>query len=106
MTDAEYFQLRGANSLSDVRLNLQDTDYAGFLDDEVELTTSAFQEKATLKFATEFKYMRSQANEPLATFLDYITYEYMINNIILILETMLKAKTRPESTKIEFRKRI
>ena len=90
LTDAEYFQLRGANSLSDVRLNLQDTDYAGFLDDEVELTTSAFQEKATLKFATEFKYMRSQANEPLATFLDYITYEYMINNIILILETMLK----------------
>jgi len=90
ITDAEYFQLRGANSLSDVRLNLQDTDYVGFLDDEVELTSSAFKEKATLKFATEFKYMRSQANEPLATFLDYITYEYMINNIILILETMLQ----------------
>eukprot|EP00939_MAST-03C_sp_MAST-3C-sp1_P000277 g277.t1 len=90
LTDAEYFQLRGAKSLSDVRLNLQDTDYAGFLDDEAELTTGAFKEKATLKFATEFKYMRSQANEPLATFLDYISYEYMINNIILILETMLQ----------------
>lgn len=90
ITDAEYMQLRGANSLSDVRLNLQDTDYAKFLDDETELTPSKFNEKAVLKFATEFKYMRSQANEPLATFLDYITYEYMIKNIILILETMLR----------------
>ena len=29
--------------------------------------------------------MRSQASGDLAIFLDYITYEYMIDNIIMIL---------------------
>ena len=29
--------------------------------------------------------MRTQATGPLATFLDYITYSYMIDNIILLI---------------------
>jgi len=34
---------------------------------------------------TEFNHVRKQAVEPLATFLDYITYSYMIDNIILLI---------------------
>ena len=32
-----------------------------------------------------FQHMRTQATGPLATFLDYITYSYMIDNIILLI---------------------
>jgi len=45
---------------------------------------------AIKKFTTEFEFMRVQANQPLATFLDYISYEYMIKNIVHILSQVLK----------------
>ena len=37
------------------------------------------------KLVTEFQHMRNHATGPLATFLDYITYSYMIDNIILLI---------------------
>lgn len=43
----------------------------------------------------EFRYLRAHAVEPLATFLDYITYGYMIDNIVLLLTgTLHKRDTR------------
>ncbi len=41
---------------------------------------------------TEFKYVRTQAVEPLSTFLDFITYEYMIENIMLLLKGALSGR--------------
>lgn len=41
---------------------------------------------------TEFKYLRSQAVEPLSTFLDFITYEYMIENVVLLLKGALSGR--------------
>lgn len=86
ISEKEYVHLKSAKNLEDVRLNLQETDYGQFLADVSELSTASFKEKAEAKFAKEFQYMRSQANEPLATFLDYVTYEYMITNIIQVLQ--------------------
>jgi V-type H+-transporting ATPase subunit d len=40
----------------------------------------------------EFKWLRSQAVEPLATFLDFITYEYMIENVMLLLKGALSGR--------------
>ncbi|KAK4685117.1 V-type H+-transporting ATPase subunit d, partial [Tremellales sp. Uapishka_1] len=40
--------------------------------------------KATEKLVNEFNYIRTNAVEPLATFMDYITYAYMIDNVILL----------------------
>lgn len=85
LTDAEYRHLRNATSLSDVRLNLQETDYGNFLLNEPVLDASLIRKRATEKWVSEFKYMRSQAVEPLATFLDYICYQYMIDNVFKIL---------------------
>ena len=45
-----------------------------------ELTTSDRE-----KFVTEFQHMRNHASGPLATFLDFITYGYMIDNIVLLI---------------------
>lgn len=46
---------------------------------------STIVDKATRKLVDEFRYMRCQASEPLATFLDYLTYGYMIDNVVLIV---------------------
>jgi V-type H+-transporting ATPase subunit d len=41
---------------------------------------------------TEFKYLRTQTVEPLSTFLDFITYEYMIENVMLLLKGSLSGR--------------
>ena len=44
----------------------------------------------------EFKYLRAHAVEPLATFLDYITYSYMIDNVILLITGTLHERDTHE----------
>ena len=46
---------------------------------------AVIDDKLREKLVTEFQHMRNQATGPLATFLDYITYSYMIDNIILLI---------------------
>ena len=45
-----------------------------------------------VQLVTEFKYLRTQAVEPLATFLDFITYEYMIENVMLLLKGTISGR--------------
>lgn len=69
----------------DFRLQLSATDYGNFLANEpLPLSTATIAEKATDKLVTEFNYLRVNAVEPLSKFLDYITYAYMIDNVILL----------------------
>lgn len=89
LTDVEYRSILQCESLDDVKLNLQPTDYGSFLQGVSELTPSIFREKATEKMVNEFKYLRMESVEPLSTFLDYITYDYMIDNVMLILKATL-----------------
>ncbi|KAL4554177.1 hypothetical protein LXL04_039698 [Taraxacum kok-saghyz] len=42
-------------------------------------------EKCTLKLVDEYKHMLCQATEPMSTFLEYITYGHMIDNVVLIV---------------------
>jgi len=70
----------------DLKLHLQSTDYGNFLANEASpLTVSVIDDKLREKLVVEFEHMRNHAVEPLATFLDYITYSYMIDNIILLI---------------------
>ncbi|KAG9462327.1 hypothetical protein GDO78_014361, partial [Eleutherodactylus coqui] len=70
----------------DLKLHLQSTDYGSFLANETgQLTVSTVDGKLKEKLMTEFHYFRNHAFEPLATFLDFITYSYMIDNIILLI---------------------
>lgn len=65
---------------------MQATDYGNFLQNEpAPLSTKTVVEHATNKLVEEFRFLRSQAVEPLATFLDYLTYPYMIDNLILLI---------------------
>lgn len=90
--DADYHHITQCESLEDVKLNMTETDYADAVADLSVLTPSGLQAAATEKLVTEFKYVRTQAVEPLSTFLDFVTYEYMIENIMLLLKGALSGR--------------
>ena len=61
---------------TDFRTQLSSTDYGNFLANEpLPISTSTIADKATQVLVDQFNYIRSNAVEPLATFLDYITYD-------------------------------
>jgi len=92
MKDPDYHHITQCENLDDVRLNLTETDYADSIADLSSLTPAQLQAAAIDKLVTEFKYLRTQAVEPLATFLDFITYEYMIENVMLLLKGALSGR--------------
>ena len=66
-----------ARNPSDFRTQLSATDYGNFLANEpLPISTSTIADKATQVLVDQFNYLRSNAVEPLATFLDYITYVF------------------------------
>eukprot|EP00978_Attheya_sp_CCMP212_P021804 scaffold64098_cov53-Attheya_sp.AAC.5 len=88
----DYHHMTQCDTLDDVKLNLTETDYGEALADSTILTPSSLQEVAIEKLVTEFQYLRTQAVEPLATFMDFITYEYMIENVMLLLKGSLSGR--------------
>ena len=57
-----------------MKLHLSGTSYGDFLANEPSpLHTTTIAEKCTERLVKEFKHLRSQAVQPLAKFLDYIT---------------------------------
>merc|ERR1719183_2316581 len=92
LMDADYHHLTQCETLDDVRLNLTESDYSEALQESNTLTPAYLQTAAIDKLVTEFKYLRSQTVEPLSTFLDFITFEYMIENIMLLLKGALSGR--------------
>lgn len=61
-------------STADLKLHLQSTDYGSFLANEASpLTVSVIDDKLKEKMVVEFRHMRNQSYEPLASFMDFIT---------------------------------
>ena len=92
LKDADYHHLTQCEALEDVKLNLQETDYDVFLNAETNITPATIETNALKKMVTEFFYFRHNAVEPLSTFMDYITYEYMIENVMLLLRGTLSGR--------------
>jgi len=92
LLDADYHHLTQCESLEDVKLNLSESDYSDALADLGGLTPTGLQKAAVDKLVSEFKYLRSQSVEPLSTFLDFVTYEYMIENVMLLLKGSLAGR--------------
>lgn len=86
LRQTDYLNLVQCETLEDLKLHLQSTDYGNFLANEASpLTVSVIDDKLKEKLVVEFQHLRNQALEPLATFMDYITYSYMIDNIVLLI---------------------
>lgn len=97
LRSVDYINLTQCETLDDLKLHLASTDYGNFLQNEPSpLATTTIADKCTEKMVAEFKYMRAHAYEPLATFLDYITYSYMIDNVILLITGTLHERDTAE----------
>eukprot|EP01130_Rhizamoeba_saxonica_P015757 TRINITY_DN711_c7_g1_i1.p1 TRINITY_DN711_c7_g1~~TRINITY_DN711_c7_g1_i1.p1 ORF type:complete len:354 (-),score=62.52 TRINITY_DN711_c7_g1_i1:65-1126(-) len=104
LSRTDYDNLCQCERLDDMKLHLQSTDYGDFLANEPSpLHTSTIHEKCTLKMVEQFNYLRANCVKPLSKFLDYITYGYMIDNVVLLITgtlhqrdpAELKAKCHP-----------
>ena len=75
---------------ADIKLHLQSTSYGNFLQNEPSpLNVSTIDDKMKELLVVEFEHMRNQAVQPLAQFLDFMTYSYMIDNIVLLISGTL-----------------
>lgn len=97
LTTNDYSNLVQCEALEDIRLHLSQTDYGDFLANEPSpLTTTTVQNKCIEKMVAQFEYIRCHSVEPLSTFLDYITYGYMIDNIVLLITGTLHERDLSE----------
>lgn len=97
LATADYNNLSQCDSLEDMKLHLQSTDYGDFLAAEPSpLQTTTINDKCTVKMVKEFNHLRVQANQPLAQFLDFITYQYMIDNVVLLITGTLHERDSKE----------
>lgn len=97
LTTLDYANLSQCDNLEDVKMHLQGTKYGQFLANEPPpISTTTIQNKATEKMVEEFRAMRAHANQPLARFLDYITYGYMIDNVITVINGTLHEQSSAE----------
>lgn len=90
LKEFEYRQLCQCTNLEDFKLTLGDTDYAASFAQQNVLTPDIIQDKVWEKYVAEFQYIRDQAVGPLATFLDFITYEYLISNISFMVSSLIR----------------
>jgi V-type H+-transporting ATPase subunit d len=118
LTAIDYGVLTQCASLEDLKVYLNNsTDYTdSFLQNEpspLHTTTIAevtclvtihhlvlfslsLHQHATRKLVDEFEFLRQNAVEPLSTFLDYITFGYMIDNVVLLISGTLHDRETPE----------
>jgi len=61
-------------------------------DEPSPILVSTVAKKCYERLADEFFFVKAQANEPLSTFLDFITREKMIDNVCMIIQCALNNK--------------
>jgi len=92
LADSDYHHMTQCESLEDVKLNLTESDYSDALADMGSISPNELQKQAIGKLVCEFQYLRSQSVQPLSQFLDFITYEYMIENVMLLIKGTLSGR--------------
>jgi len=97
LTPDDYRRLQQCDSLEDIRSALEETDYGSFLQDEASpLSLKTIATELRKKLANELQFIRSQSTGKLVRFLDYISAEKMIDNLITLLQGALNKRPIPE----------
>jgi len=96
LTEFEYGQLCLCESLDDVKLTLGDTDYKSALTSiDGVLSPENIFSKCQERNILEFDWMRKQSVGALTTFMEYITYEYLLQSIQFIITSIIRG-SKPE----------
>ncbi|KAF8895520.1 V0 complex, c/d subunit of ATPase [Infundibulicybe gibba] len=97
LTPNYYANLTQCETLEDLRTQLSATDYSNFLANEpLPLTTTTITDAATKFLVDQFNYLRTNSVEPLTKFFEFITYGYMIDNIVLLITGTLHGRSTSE----------
>ncbi|XP_033295701.1 V-type proton ATPase subunit d 2 isoform X2 [Orcinus orca] len=97
LTQRDYINLVQCETLEDLKIHLQTTDYGNFLANQTNpLTVSIIDTEMRKKLCREFEYFRNHSLEPLSTFFTYMTCSYMIDNVILLMNGALQKKSVKE----------
>ncbi|KAF5315010.1 hypothetical protein D9619_007101 [Psilocybe cf. subviscida] len=97
LNNNQYSNLAQCETLEDFRTQLSATDYGNFLANEpLPISTSTIADKATNILVEQFNYLRNNSVQPLTRFLDYITYAYMIDNVVLLITGTLHERDTHE----------
>jgi len=92
----EYKQLAQCNTFDDVKLVLTDTDYASCLANMGKLTRESLLQRMQQKWVDEFLFVRANAVGPLATFLDMIVMEHLIDSFSFIVAGIINGNSTPK----------
>lgn len=95
LTANEYKQLQGVESIEDFRTLLQDTDYIAAMQGLAAPRPQIIYAKCYEKWVKEFEFMKMQATGKFAAFLDLLTHEYLISNVVALIAATVKG-TSPE----------
>ncbi|KAI5303361.1 Nucleolar protein 58 [Ascosphaera pollenicola] len=95
LNSTNYSNLTQCDTIDDIKLQLAPA-YGDFLASlPPNSSTSALAARTTDKLVAEFRYLQAQATGPIAKFMEYLTYGYMIDNLaLLITGTLHERDTR------------
>jgi len=96
LSNSDYVNLISCERLEDMRLHLAGTSYGNFLQMESKLEPSIIVLRVKDLIVEQFMALRAQAVQPLAQFLDYISYAYMIDNLVMLIQTVLHQRDPKE----------
>jgi len=96
LNSGDYANLCQCETIDDMKMHLAGTDYGNFLQNDSSISSHILATRATEKLVEDFDFLRKQCVEPLATFLDYVTYGYMIDNIVLVITGTLHDRPADE----------
>lgn len=92
LTQADYLNLVQCETLEDVKMNLASTDYGNIFAQDTSLSVGSIADKLQNKMISEFLHVRNQSTNPLSKLLEYITYSYMIDNIVLLVTGVIHGR--------------
>uniref|UniRef100_A0A2K5QTS9 V-type proton ATPase subunit n=1 Tax=Cebus imitator TaxID=2715852 RepID=A0A2K5QTS9_CEBIM len=97
LTQQDYINLPQCENLEDLKIHLQTTDYGNSLANQTNpLTVSKIDTKMRKRLCGELEYFQNHSLEPLSTFLTYMMCSYMIDNVILLMNSALQTKSVKE----------
>lgn len=97
ITAQQYNNFCQCESLEDLKVQLNATEYSDLTHSlSSPLTTGALGLVCRQKFIDEFRYLQANATGLLSRFLEYLTYEYQIDNVILIITSMMHESASTE----------
>ncbi|EDV54043.1 probable V-type proton ATPase subunit d 2 [Drosophila erecta] len=83
---SDYLNLTQCESLEDVMISIQGTDYGLiFGGEKSEPCVEVIEQCLRDRLLQQYSYIRSHSTEPLTTFMEFIRYPFMIDNVALLV---------------------